>query len=303
MNQIPRILAMFPGQGSQKVGMGKTLFDTHELAADLFRKADAALDMPLSEICFNGPSEKLMQTAITKPAILTVSTIYYRLWKEQHGSKYEVVAGIGHSLGEFSALVASGALSFEDAVALVHKRGRYMQEAVPVGEGKMVAVLGKEPAEIESAIAQVEGVAEVANINAPGQIVVSGAKAAVDAFVAALGKAKVIELAVSAPFHCTLMKPAAERLARDLKTLTISRPSFPVVANYSAEPTFDPEVIRGWLEAQVCGRVRWVECVEHAISQFQPAYAIEFGEGTVLSGMLKKINPTLERLTALDGAA
>ena len=292
---------MFPGQGSQKVGMGRDLAEKYPVARELFERADAVLGFSLSDICFNGPEEKLTQTAVTQPAILTASTILFRLWREQAGMGYEVAAALGHSLGEFSALVAAEAVAFEDAVMLVHRRGQYMQEAVPVGEGRMVAVLGKEMGEIENALRQVEsGVVEVANINAPGQIVVSGAKNAVDAFVGALGKARVVELAVSAPFHCSLMQPAAERLAEDLRVLSLRRPIFPVIANFSAEYSFDPEVVRASLQSQVCGRVRWVESIERAISEFQPAAAVEFGEGGVLGGMLKKINPSLERLAALE---
>lgn len=295
------ILAMFPGQGSQKVGMGKEFFDAREEAREMFERANQVLGFSLSQVCFEGPEEKLKQTAIAQPAILTVSSILYRLWKENGSSGKVIAAALGHSLGEFTALVAAGAISFEDAVLLVHKRGTYMQEAVPIGEGKMVAVLGKDTSEIEAALKQVtSGVAEIANINAPGQVVVSGAAAAVNEFVSALGKAKVIELAVSAPFHCTLMKPAAESLARDLKALAINKPQFPVIANYSAEYSFDPEVIRASLEAQVCGRVRWVESIERAIAEFKPAGAVEFGEGGVLTGMLKKINPSVERFPIFE---
>ncbi|NMC63917.1 MAG: ACP S-malonyltransferase [SAR324 cluster bacterium] len=301
MVETKKVMAMFPGQGSQKVGMGKTLHENFEIAREIFARADAALDLPLTEICFNGPEDKLVQTAITQPAILTVSSIIFQVWKEKQRDSYEVSVALGHSLGEFSALVAAGALKFDDAVMLVHKRGRYMQEAVPIGQGKMVAVLGKEPDEIEAAIQKIEtGVVQIANINAPGQIVVSGATTAVNEFVAALGKAKVIELSVSAPFHCSLMEPAAKQLAADLKSLEINRPSFPVLANYSAEYSFDVEVIRKSLELQVCGRVRWVESVRNAINEFNPVAAIEFGEGGVLSGMLKKINPELERVQAIE---
>ncbi len=302
MNKTSRIIAMFPGQGSQKVGMGKALYEKYETARRLFQTADSVLGFSLSDLCFKGPEDRLTGTAIAQPAILTTSVIIYRIWKETSGASTDVAAALGHSLGEFSALVAAGAIAFEDAVNLVHKRGRYMQEAVPMGHGKMVAVLGKEAAEIEEALRKVKsGTAEIANINAPGQIVVSGHAGAVDAFVVALGRAKVIELSVSAPFHCSLMKPAADRLAEDLKTLSISKPQFPVVANYSAEYSENTDVIRGWLEAQVCGRVRWVESVQTAISQFQPGGAVEFGEGGILSGMLRKIDSSLQRFPAFEG--
>ena len=173
---MSKIFALFPGQGSQKVGMGRQLFEQYDIAKELFAKADEALGFSLSQICFEGPADKLTLTEITQPAILTVSTICFRLAQMQpQAGAHTIVAAAGHSLGEYSALVAADAMSFEDAVRLVNKRGRYMQEAVPVGTGRMVAVLGKEVAEIQAAItANTAGVSEIANINAPGQIVVAG---------------------------------------------------------------------------------------------------------------------------------
>jgi len=292
------IFTLFPGQGSQKVGMGKALADRYPLAKELFERADAALGFPLSQICFEGPSEKLTLTEITQPAILTVSTICFQLAQEQgaHAS-HHIVAAAGHSLGEYSALVAAGALSFEDAVVLVNKRGRYMQEAVPVGTGRMIAVLGKEVAEVEAALSQVSGdVAEIANVNAPGQIVVAGSTTGIAQCIEKLGSAKVIELQVSAPFHCSLMKPAEERLRRDLATITIKPPAFPVYQNYSAAASDDPNTIRENLALQVCGRVRWVECVQNATKDRQPKASWEYGAGNVLTGLLKRIDSTLGRI-------
>ncbi|MCB0332826.1 MAG: ACP S-malonyltransferase, partial [Bdellovibrionales bacterium] len=215
--------------------------------------------------------------------------ICYTLYKE-NPSASPLCAAAGHSLGEYSALVAAGALSFEDAVQLVHKRGSYMQEAVPVGTGKMVAVLGKEIEEIESALSQVDGIAEVANINAPGQIVVAGSAEGINAFVKCLENPKVKELPVSAPFHCSLMKPAEEKLAKDLKAISLSPATFPVYANYHAKPLTEPEEIREALRLQVCGRVRWVESMQAAIKDHTPSIGLEFGSGKVLSGLMKRID-------------
>ncbi len=295
MAALNKVLGLFPGQGSQKVGMGKNLVDSSDLAREYFAVADKALGFSLSELCFNGPADKLTETAIAQPAILTVSVICYELAKRKYPD-LNLVAAAGHSLGEYSALVAAGALDFKDAVQLVNKRGQYMQEAVPVGVGKMVAVLGKEPAEHEAALSKVSsGIAQIANINAPGQIVVAGKKEAVDEFILHLGKAKVMELQVSAPFHCALMEPAAKRLASDLKLTSFSNTKFPVYANFTAQPVQSAEEIKDSLEKQVCGRVRWVECMQNAIKECAPTVAVEFGAGEVLSGMLKRIAPEMAR--------
>jgi [acyl-carrier-protein] S-malonyltransferase len=295
---MANIFALFPGQGSQKVGMGRQLFEQYDIAKELFAKADEALGFSLSQICFEGPAEKLTLTEITQPAILTVSTICFRLAQSQpQASAHKIVAAAGHSLGEYSALVAAEAITFEDAVRLVNKRGRYMQEAVPVGTGRMVAVLGKEVSELQAAIdASGVAVAEIANINAPGQIVVAGSVAGVAAFVEKLGTAKVIDLPVSAPFHCTLMKPAEERLRVDLAGIKINTPKFPVYQNYNASFTNDPEAIRENLALQVCGRVRWVECVENVMKDRSPDAVWEYGAGNVLTGLVKRINSSVPRV-------
>lgn len=304
------IFALFPGQGSQKVGMGKELYEGYALARELFSQADQALGFELSKICFEGPAEKLTLTEIAQPAILTVSTICFRLAQQQPGvAEHQIVAAAGHSLGEYSALVAADAISFEDAVRLVNKRGKYMQEAVPVGTGKMVAVLGKEVAEIEAAIdsSSLE-VAQIANINAPGQIVVAGSVAGVGQFVTRLGSAKVIELPVSAPFHCSLMQPAEEKLRIDLAKIEIKKPKFPVFQNFTAAAIDDVEVIRENLALQVCGRVRWVECVENALKSKAPESVWEYGAGNILTGLVKRINSSITRVnidspTAVAGLA
>jgi [acyl-carrier-protein] S-malonyltransferase len=291
------IIAFFPGQGSQKVGMGKELFERFDIAKNIFKQADEALGFSLSSICFEGPTEKLTLTEIAQPAILTVSVICFELAKEQLNASHRIVAAAGHSLGEYSALVAAGALKFSDAVSLVNKRGKFMQEAVPVGTGKMVAVLGKDVAEIEAALTKVStGVAQIANINAPGQVVVAGSADGVTSFVEALGSAKVVELSVSAPFHCSLMKPAEDKLRPELVKVTVAPPLFPVIHNYTADTATTPEVIKENLALQVCGRVRWVECVEKGIALGAPSAAWEFGAGNVLTGLAKRIAPNLTRV-------
>lgn len=296
---MKNIIALFPGQGSQSVGMGKSLHTESELARHYFSIADEHLGFSLSSLCFDGPIEKLTATAIAQPAILTVSVICFELFRQaclnSPSPTHRVVGAAGHSLGEYSALVAAGALRFEDAVLLVHKRGTYMQEAVAPGEGTMAAVLGRELGEIEAALTQVsQGVVEIANINSPGQIVIAGARAAVEQAVGILG-GKVVMLPVSAPFHCPLMKPAEERLAKDLSTLVINPPAFPVYSNFSAEPMTEPRQIRDALRLQVCGRVRWVESMERAIQDLAPEACYEFGQGEVLTGLMKRINKTLPR--------
>lgn len=295
---MANIFALFPGQGSQKVGMGRQLFEQYDIAKELFAMADEALGFSLSQICFEGPADKLTLTEITQPAILTVSTICFRLAQMQpQAGSHTIVAAAGHSLGEYSALVAADAMSFEDAVRLVNKRGRYMQEAVPVGTGRMVAVLGKEVAELQAAIdASGVEVAEIANINAPGQIVIAGSLAGVAGFVEKLGTAKVIDLPVSAPFHCSLMKPAEQRLRVDLAGITIKTPKFPVYQNFTASFTNDPEAIRENLALQVCGRVRWVECVENVLKEKTPDVVWEYGAGNVLTGLVKRINSAVPRV-------
>lgn len=294
--QMVNIVAIFPGQGSQKVTMGKELYDALPIARSLFARADNALGLPLSTYCFEGPADKLTLTEIAQPAILTVSIAYFDAFMASCGANTNVLCAAGHSLGEYSALVAAGALEFEDAVVLVNKRGKYMQQAVPVGVGKMIAVIGKELADIEAAIAQVtDGVAQIANVNAPGQIVVAGDKPGVDQVATLLPGARIAELAVSAPFHSKLMKPAEDALRQDLATVSIKKPRFPVIANFSAKPLTDPEEIRESLALQVCGRVRWVECMQNAAAHFSPESFYEFGFGNVLTGLLKRIAPEAAR--------
>lgn len=286
-------IGLFPGQGSQKVGMGAN-FLTTDIAKEYFALADKTLGYSLSKLCLEGPQETLTLTSNTQPAILTVSTIAFEVTRSLIPG-FTLSAAAGHSLGEYSALVAARAITFEDAVLLVHKRGSYMQEAVPAGKGKMVAVLGKEVEEIEAAIAKSTGVVEVANINSPGQIVVAGSAEGVSSFVSVLG-GKTVELPVSAPFHCSLMKSAEEKLTKDLAAISFKDAEFPVYANFDAQAVTTADEIRNALKLQVCGRVRWVECMQNAFKNHGPADAVEFGEGNILSGLLKRIDGSIKRI-------
>ena len=297
MTEINNILALFPGQGSQKVGMGKELYQSNEIAKESFLLADRELGFPLSKLCFEGPAEELTLTHIAQPAILTVSVICYQIYKSKFKDFSLPAIAAGHSLGEYSALVAAEAIKFEDALHLVHKRGRYMQEAVPQGEGSMLAILGKEVAEIEEAIEKIEqGLVEIANVNAPGQIVVAGHIKALEELKKIMSGSKIIELNVSAPFHCKLMQPAADNLKKDLAKTDFMPCKFPVISNQSALPVKEAEEIRKQLELQVCGRVKWVESIQYAITNYSPLASYEFGAGNVLNGMLKRISPQIARI-------
>ena len=287
------IAFLFPGQGSQAVGMGKDLAERYRVARETFAEADCALGYSLSQLCFEGPEDKLKLTEITQPAILTVSIAAQRVLAEE-GVQPQYVAG--HSLGEYSAHVAAGTLSFSDAVRTVSKRGKYMQEVVPVGVGAMAAVLALalEPLEEVCRQAQVETVGTVApaNINSPDQIVISGSKAAVER-AAELAKAKgakrTVMLPVSAPFHCSLMQPAQDRLALDLRALRFSPPRFPVVTNVDAKPVQDAEEARQALIRQVTGAVQWARSTQMLIGLGIQTF-VEVGPGKVLIGLLRQID-------------
>jgi [acyl-carrier-protein] S-malonyltransferase len=271
--------------------MGKALAAQHAVVRDTFAEADAALGEPLSRLCFEGPDDRLVLTENTQPAILTTSVAIYRLLASQ-GWAPDFYAG--HSLGEYSAHVAAGTLSFADAVRIVRLRGRYMQEAVPVGAGAMAAILGLEADEVTRACedaAQGEIVAP-ANLNAPGQVVIAGTREAVArAGVAAKarGARKVIPLAVSAPFHCALMKPAEARLAPALRALATQTPRQPIVANVDAEPKRDGAAAIDALIRQVSGAVRWEDVVRRLASEGVRTY-VEVGPGAVLTGLVRKID-------------
>jgi [acyl-carrier-protein] S-malonyltransferase len=295
---------LFPGQGSQVVGMGKDLADRFPIARRTFEEADQALGTKLSQLCFEGPEGQLRLTENTQPAILTVSVAAWRVLDEK-GIKPAFVAG--HSLGEYSAHVAAGTISFSDAVRTVRNRGKYMQEAVPVGTGAMAAILGMDL----DAVAAVCGdaaqgeVCEPANVNSPEQIVISGHASAVERAVKLAqerGAKRAIILPVSAPFHCSLMKPAQERLAVDLRNLQFSAPRFPVVCNVHAKPVEDAESAREALIRQVTGSVKWSESVQLLIARGVQTF-VEVGPGKVLCGLMRQIDRSKKSLNVEDEAS
>ena len=285
------IAFIFPGQGSQKVGMGKALADAHPICRQTFDEADAALGLSLSGIIFDGPEDRLTLTENQQPAILTVSIAACRLL-ESRGFTPAFVAG--HSLGEYSANVAAGTFAFADAVRLVQRRGRYMQDAVPVGEGAMAAILGLDAAAVAQACADAaQGqVVSPANLNGGGQVVISGARDAVarasDAARAA-GARRAIPLPVSAPFHCALMQPAQDRLEPELRAVTAHDPRVPIVANVDAEPKRDRAAAVDALVRQVSAPVLWEAVVQRLASEGVTTY-VEVGPGNALSGMVKRIH-------------
>lgn len=295
---------VFPGQGSQKVGMGRALVEAFPEARAAFAEADQALGFSLSRLCFEGPEEELQLTANTQPAILTASIAAYRCLVAR-GLAPDWVAG--HSLGEYSALVAAGTLSLSDAVRAVRRRGQYMQEAVPVGQGAMAAILNLELPAVEEACRQAaQGqLVAPANLNSPGQIVIAGHSQAVDRAIEACktaGAKRGIRLPVSAPFHCALMMPAQERLARDLQALAFGDPAFPLVNNVDALPVRTGDECRDGLVRQVSAAVRWQETVERLAREGVTRF-VEVGPGSVLSGLVKKILPEARVLNAEDPAS
>jgi [acyl-carrier-protein] S-malonyltransferase len=286
-----RIALIFPGQGSQIVGMGKELADKYPVARQTFQEADDALGYKLSQLCFDGPEDQLRLTEITQPAILTTSIAALRVLETQV-PKPSVVAG--HSLGEYSAHVASGTFSFADAVRTVRNRGKYMQEAVPVGVGAMAAILGMDLAKVAGVChdaAQGE-VCSPANINSPEQVVISGNTAAVERAAKLAderGAKRAKLLPVSAPFHCSLMKPAQDRLEEDLKKLAMHKPVYPVACNVDAELVDDDLRALDTLVRQVTGSVRWDECMRLLIAQGMGTF-VEVGPGKVLCGLMRQID-------------
>ncbi len=283
---------IFPGQGSQSVGMGKDLFDNFAAAREAFEQADEALGFSLSEMCFSGSEEDLALTANTQPAILTTSVAAYRSMIANGFAKPDLVAG--HSLGEYSALVAAGVLDFADAVRAVRKRGTYMQEAVPIGAGAMAAILGADLATIEQACDDAsEGkVCSPANINSPSQVVIAGDADAVDRACEILkerGAKRAVKLNVSAPFHCALMMPAQERLAEDLSGLAYGEFGCPIVHNVDAAVNSDAGLVCERLTRQVSSPVKWMQSVQEMVKN-GVATMVEVGTGKVLSGLVRQID-------------
>lgn len=291
-----KVAWLFPGQGTQAVGMGKALHDASPAARAVFERADSALGEPLSKLCFDGPDSELVLTANTQPAILTASIAALAALKESIPDLPHPAFAAGHSLGEYSALVAAGALAFEDAVRLVRLRGQAMQDAVPAGVGAMAAILGGDEAAVRALCDEARGADALspANFNAPGQIVIAGHASAVARAreLAASRKLKAIPLNVSAPFHCSLMEPAARAVERALSSVEVRGLDFPVVANVDARPNQDEKRVPGLLVRQVDGAVLWDQSVQFLASQ-GVTRALEIGPGKVLAGLVKKIDKAL----------
>ena len=284
---------LFPGQGSQIVGMGAEFYKNFSLVKKIFSQADEKLDFPLSKIILEGPEDKLQLTENTQPAILTISYAIFKILKEEFGfdfSKFKYFAG--HSLGEYSALVSANSIEFNDALYLLHERGKAMQDAVPIGKGSMIAVLGAKIYDIQNILKHekfINGICQIANDNAEGQVIISGNKQVVDLFQTELKQKKIksIPLKVSAPFHCSLMKPAANKMNEKIHKTNFKKPQFDIISNVTANPENDPENIKKLLVDQIFSTVRWRETLIF-MSQKDISNFVEIGPGKVLSGMVKR---------------
>ena len=287
---------LFPGQGSQVVGMGSEFYNNFSSVKEIFNSADEKLKFKLSKIILEGPEDQLKLTQNTQPAILTVSYAIFKILKEEFNYNFENTKYFaGHSLGEYSALLCAGSLSFEDALYLLFERGKSMQEAVPVGKGGMLAVLGSENEEIEDCIKKIKskGICEIANDNAPGQIIVSGNIELIQELQNILkeNKKKSIMLPVSAPFHCSLMNAAATNMKSKIENVNFTKPNYEIITNVSASPTNDPVKIKKLLVEQIYSKVRWRESILYMANQNITEY-LEIGPGKVLTGLVKRIFPS-----------
>ena len=287
---------LFPGQGSQVVGMGSEFYNNFSSVKEIFNSADEKLKFKLSKIILEGPEDQLKLTQNTQPAILTVSYAIFKILKEEFNYNFENTKYFaGHSLGEYSALLCAGSLSFEDALYLLFERGKSMQEAVPVGKGGMLAVLGSENEEIEDCIKKIKskGVCEIANDNAPGQIIVSGNIELIQELQNILkeNKKKSIMLPVSAPFHCSLMNAAATNMKSKIENVNFTKPNYEIITNVSASPTNDPVKIKKLLVEQIYSKVRWRESILYMANNKITEY-LEIGPGKVLTGLVKRILPS-----------
>lgn len=292
---LENLALVFPGQGSQKVGMLAEFYEAYPVFADTFAAASGVLGKDIWALIQEGPEEQINLTENTQPILLTSSVALWRVWLELGGAKPAYLAG--HSLGEWSALVCAGVVSLEDAVKLVQLRGRYMQEAVPVGEGAMAAIIGLDDETIKEICAKHQslGVVAAVNFNAPGQVVIAGKKQAVDAAsedCKAAGAKRALPLPVSAPFHTSLMQPAADRLAADMEAVSFSDPQTPIVHNVTAQTAATGAEIKKLMVEQISAPVRWVECVQ-TLASAGVDQAVECGPGKVLAGMIKRIDKTV----------